>query len=78
MAWYIHVKPKTNTNVTLSARVLSGKRLARNVGAMAAGEPAAPLADNAELTEFISALKQEVRTWPSLSPHIELHFLWRE
>ncbi|KAK1602322.1 hypothetical protein QYE76_017632 [Lolium multiflorum] len=35
------------------------KRLARNVGAMAAGEPAAPLADNAELTEFISALKQE-------------------
>jgi hypothetical protein len=45
---------------------------------MAAGEPAAPLADNAELTEFISALKQEVRTWPSLSPHSELHFLWRE
>ncbi|KQJ97595.1 protein CURVATURE THYLAKOID 1B, chloroplastic [Brachypodium distachyon] len=35
------------------------KRFARNVVAMAAGEPAAPLADNAELTEFINALKQE-------------------
>uniref|UniRef100_A0ACD5U4I6 Uncharacterized protein n=1 Tax=Avena sativa TaxID=4498 RepID=A0ACD5U4I6_AVESA len=36
------------------------KRLARNVvGMAAAGEPAAPLADNAELTEFINALKQE-------------------
>ena len=36
------------------------KRLARNVVAMAAGEaPAAPLAANAEITEFINALKQE-------------------
>ncbi|KAL5230357.1 hypothetical protein ABZP36_029133 [Zizania latifolia] len=35
------------------------KRLARNVVAMAAGEPAAPIAANAELTEFINALKQE-------------------
>lgn len=35
------------------------KRLARNVVAMAAGEPAAPMAANAELTEFINALKQE-------------------
>uniref|UniRef100_A0A452YS17 Uncharacterized protein n=1 Tax=Aegilops tauschii subsp. strangulata TaxID=200361 RepID=A0A452YS17_AEGTS len=26
---------------------------------MAAGEPAAPLADNAELTEFFNGLKQE-------------------
>ncbi|EMS63113.1 hypothetical protein TRIUR3_32150 [Triticum urartu] len=36
-----------------------GKRLARNVVSMAAGEPAAPLADNAELTEFFNGLKQE-------------------
>jgi hypothetical protein len=50
--------------VILTELLLSGKRLARNVVSMAAGEPAAPLADNAELTEFISALKQEVRTWP--------------
>ncbi|KAG8092394.1 hypothetical protein GUJ93_ZPchr0012g21855 [Zizania palustris] len=35
------------------------KRLARNVAAMAAGEPAAPIAANAELTELINALKQE-------------------
>ncbi|XP_006662551.2 protein CURVATURE THYLAKOID 1B, chloroplastic-like [Oryza brachyantha] len=36
------------------------KRLARNVVAMAAGEaPAAPLAANAEITEFINDLKQE-------------------
>ncbi|KAF0914728.1 hypothetical protein E2562_031228 [Oryza meyeriana var. granulata] len=36
------------------------KRLARNVVAMAAGEaPAAPLSANAEITEFINALKQE-------------------
>uniref|UniRef100_A0A0D9XLW9 Cyanobacterial aminoacyl-tRNA synthetase CAAD domain-containing protein n=1 Tax=Leersia perrieri TaxID=77586 RepID=A0A0D9XLW9_9ORYZ len=36
------------------------KRLARNVVAMAAGEaPAAPIAANAEITEFIDALKQE-------------------
>ncbi|XP_048548939.1 protein CURVATURE THYLAKOID 1B, chloroplastic-like [Triticum urartu] len=35
------------------------KRLARNVVSMAAGEPAAPLADNAELTEFFNGLKQE-------------------
>ncbi|XBJ17204.1 hypothetical protein VPH35_008658 [Triticum aestivum] len=35
------------------------KRLARNVVSMAAGEPAAPLADNAELTEFFNSLKQE-------------------
>ncbi|OEL22446.1 Protein CURVATURE THYLAKOID 1B, chloroplastic [Dichanthelium oligosanthes] len=35
------------------------KRLARNVVAMAAGEPPAPLAANEELTEFVNALKQE-------------------
>jgi hypothetical protein len=56
-ASYIHLLRDTE-------RVLSGKRLARNVVSMAAGEPAAPLADNAELTEFIAVLKQEVRTWP--------------
>ncbi|CAD6211802.1 unnamed protein product [Miscanthus lutarioriparius] len=36
------------------------KRLARNVVAMAAGEPtASPVDDNEELTEFVNALKQE-------------------
>jgi hypothetical protein len=41
--------------------VCTGNRLARNVVAMATGEPsAAPLADNEELTEFVNALKQEV------------------
>ncbi|KAG0550424.1 hypothetical protein BDA96_01G337000 [Sorghum bicolor] len=36
------------------------KRLARNVVAMATGEPtAAPVADNEELTEFVNALKKE-------------------
>ncbi|KAG8084002.1 hypothetical protein GUJ93_ZPchr0010g10558 [Zizania palustris] len=35
------------------------KRFPRNVVVMAAGEPAAPIAANAELTEFINALKQE-------------------
>jgi hypothetical protein len=29
---------------------------------MAAGEPAAPMAANEELTEFVNDLKQEVRT----------------
>ncbi|XP_044959953.1 protein CURVATURE THYLAKOID 1B, chloroplastic-like [Hordeum vulgare subsp. vulgare] len=35
------------------------KRLARNVVSMAASEPAAPLAENAELTELFNSLKQE-------------------
>ncbi|ONL99526.1 Protein CURVATURE THYLAKOID 1B chloroplastic [Zea mays] len=35
------------------------KRLARDVVAMAAGEPAAPQAANEELTEFVDALKKE-------------------
>ncbi|TKV95208.1 hypothetical protein SEVIR_9G347100v4 [Setaria viridis] len=35
------------------------KQLARNVVAMAAGEPAAPNAANEEFTEFVNALKQE-------------------
>ncbi|WVZ57469.1 hypothetical protein U9M48_007851 [Paspalum notatum var. saurae] len=34
-------------------------RMARNVVAMATGEPAAPPAANEELTEFVNALKQE-------------------
>ncbi|CAM0956353.1 unnamed protein product [Alopecurus aequalis] len=57
-AWYIHVTSTTLHELDPKC-FLSGKRLARNVVAMAAGEPAAPLADNAELTEFINALKQE-------------------
>jgi hypothetical protein len=44
------------------APVGAGKRLARDVVAMAAGEPAAPQAANEELTEFVDALKKEVRT----------------
>ncbi|KAL6905251.1 hypothetical protein ACP4OV_002852 [Aristida adscensionis] len=35
------------------------KRLARNVVSMAVGEPASPLASDAELTEFVDALKKE-------------------
>jgi hypothetical protein len=44
------------------APVGADKRLARDVVAMAAGEPAAPQAANEELTEFVDALKKEVRT----------------
>ncbi|PAN48749.1 hypothetical protein PAHAL_9G402500 [Panicum hallii] len=40
-------------------RAASCKRQERNVVAMAAGEPAAPMAANEELTEFVNDLKQE-------------------
>nr|CAB3495396.1 unnamed protein product [Digitaria exilis] len=53
--------PSLSLAVQGQARAASSlcKRLARNVVAMATGEPAAAPAANEEFTEFVSALKQE-------------------